>query len=91
MDKHTIIKLKKEGYSNREISRMIGIDRKTVKKYWDEFSVQISMLDKPDADLKMIHEKIASAPAYDSSKRARRKYTKEIDDGWTKKIVYYYF
>lgn len=79
MDKHTIIKLKKEGYSNREISRMIGIDRKTVKKYWDEFSNQIGMLDKPGADLKIIHEQIASAPAYDSSKRARRKYTKEID------------
>lgn len=80
MDKHTIIKLKKEGHSNRQISKMIGIDRKTVAKYWNEFSKQMDMLDKPDTDVKKIHEKIALAPAYDSSRRTRRKYTKELDE-----------
>ena len=40
MDKHTIIKLKKEGYSNRKISKMFPINRKTVGRYWNEYVEQ---------------------------------------------------
>lgn len=80
MEKHTIIKLKNEGYSNRQVEKMIGINRKTVAKYWNEFCKQMDMLDNPDSDVKTIHEKIASPPTYDSSRRTRRKYTKELDE-----------
>ena len=33
MDKGAIIKLKEEGYSNRQIQKLTKIDRKTVAKY----------------------------------------------------------
>lgn len=36
MDKHTIIRLKLEGMSNREISKKLGVNRKTVAKYWNK-------------------------------------------------------
>ena len=37
MDKYTIIKLKEEGFSNREVARQTGIDRKTVAKFWKSY------------------------------------------------------
>lgn len=37
MDKHSIIKLKNEGYSNREVAKLLSINRKTVAKYWNEY------------------------------------------------------
>jgi transposase len=37
MDKHTIINLKLRGYSNRKAARELGINRKTVAKYWNEY------------------------------------------------------
>jgi len=33
MDKSAIIKLKEQGYSNREIQKILKINRKTVAKY----------------------------------------------------------
>lgn len=33
MDKHAIINLKNKGYSNRETSKILKINRKTVAKY----------------------------------------------------------
>lgn len=78
MDKHTI-KLKQEGHSNRKISKLMGINRKTVTKYWDEFNDQMSQLTKPEADIALIQEQIATASKYNTSSRVRRKYTEEID------------
>ena len=37
MEKHTIITLKNEGHSNREVAKITGIHRKTVGKYWNEY------------------------------------------------------
>lgn len=37
MDKHTIIRLKLEGDSNREVAQKLGINRKTVAKYWNDY------------------------------------------------------
>lgn len=37
MDKYAIINLKNKGYSNREVSRILSINRKTVGKYWNEY------------------------------------------------------
>ena len=77
-DKHTIIKLKEEGHSNRAIARLTGIDRKTVARYWVEYQISMDALKGSD-DLRELQEKIVSEPAYDSSGRIPRKYNGEID------------
>ncbi|HEM9293103.1 IS21 family transposase [Streptococcus agalactiae] len=79
MDKHSIIKLKNEGYSNREVAQMLSINRKTVAKYWNEYLECIEELNNPSKDKGSLLEQIASAPKYDSSNRKKTKYTKEID------------
>lgn len=66
MDKHTIIKLKREGHSNRKVATMLSINRKTVAKYWNEYQDQLELL-KAKAetnDLKAIQEDICSTPTY---------------------------
>ncbi|MDD7305462.1 MAG: hypothetical protein PUG67_02625 [Peptoniphilaceae bacterium] len=80
MYKHAILKLKNQGYSNREVSKMLNINRKTVAKYWNEYQMNIKSLDDPNADIGLIQEKIAKAPKYDSSNRKKVKYTKEVDE-----------
>ena len=78
-EKHTIIKLKEEGNSNRSVQRMTGIDRKTVAKYWNDHQTEIAMLGLTE-ELRAVQERIVSAPAYDVSKRSPLKYTPEIDE-----------
>lgn len=80
MDKHTIIKLKKQGHSNRSIAKLTGIDRKTVARYWNEYNHQIELLHSPDSDVKAIQEAIVSEPSYNVSSRTARKYNDEIDE-----------
>ncbi len=79
MDKHAIIKLKREGHSNRKVAKMLHVNRKTVARYWIEYCSQLEALATHSPDTKMIQEKICSEPTYDSTKRKCRKYTKEID------------
>jgi hypothetical protein len=79
MDKHSIIKLKLEGLSNRAIARMISIDRKTIARYWNEYKKLQKELQNPCIDIAAVQEKIVSKPKYDSSKRKSRKYTEELD------------
>lgn len=79
MDKHAIIKLKKSGVSNRNAEKLLGINRKTIAKYWNEYSRQVDQLEQPMAELKEIQEKICGEPVYDSSNRKSRKYTEEMD------------
>lgn len=79
MDKHTIINLKQQGFSNREVAKTLNINRKTVAKYWNEFNGNLQALTKPNADTALIQEEIASAPKYDSSRRKKIKYTPELD------------
>jgi len=79
MEKHTIIKLKQQGYSNRKVSKMIGVDRKTIAKYWKEFNKQMHLLGETAAPITDIQETIVSKPKYDSLNRKPSKYTQEID------------
>lgn len=79
MDKHAIIKLKLEGHSNHKLEKMLGINRKTIGKYWDEYNNQMQLLSISGVDNKEIQEKICSEPVYDSSNRKPRKYTVEMD------------
>lgn len=80
MDKNAIIKLKNQGYSNREVGNMLSINRKTVGKYWNEYLEDIEKLKDPNIDPSLIQEKIASPPKYDSSNRKKVKYTEEVDN-----------
>ncbi|MBE7478361.1 MAG: IS21 family transposase [Ignavibacteriales bacterium] len=79
MDKHTIIRLKKQGHSNRAIGRLTGIDRKTVARYWNEFTVQTELLHLSESNVKAIQAAIVSEPCYDTSSRTSRKYNDEMD------------
>lgn len=80
MDKHTIIKLKKEGYSNRQLSKMVPIDRKTVAKYWNEYMKQQDLLAiAAPSDVVALQENICAPPAYNVENRTCRKYSKELD------------
>lgn len=79
MDKHAIIRLKKEGHSNRKVAGILHIDRKTVAKYWNEYLEQMEGLTDEGANVKGIQEEICSEPTYDTSGRKCRKYTKEMD------------
>lgn len=79
MDKYTIIKLKKQGYSNRNVAKLIGINRKTVAKYWNEYKAKMEELANPNASKTEIQEALCEAPSYDSSSRKSRKYSDEID------------
>jgi predicted transcriptional regulator len=79
MDKHSIIKLKMEGESNRSVAKLLNINRKTVSRYWNEYLNHQKELQNPNSDIAEVQEKIVSAPKYDSSNRKARKYTKEID------------
>lgn len=79
MDKNAIIRVKLEGHSNREAAKILGINRKTVARYWNEYlECQIELKDG-SKDIKAIQEAITDAPKYDSSNRKPRKYTPEID------------
>lgn len=80
MDKHAIIGLKNQGYSNREAAKILKINRKTVAKYWNEYKDNVKKLDDPNLDMALIQEKIAKAPSYDSSSRKKVKYTKDLED-----------
>lgn len=80
MDKYTIIKLKQTGMSNRQVAKQLGINRKTVNKYWRDHIVETNQLSKAEADIKVVQEKIISKPQYDASNRKSYKYTEEIDE-----------
>ncbi|MGX7075998.1 helix-turn-helix domain-containing protein [Globicatella sanguinis] len=62
MDKHTIIRLKLEGDSNREVAQKLGINRKTVAKYWNDYKKLQKNLDEGKVDARIVQEKIAQEP-----------------------------
>ncbi len=79
MDKHAIIKLKQKNISNRQVAKILGINRKTVAKYWNEHAAYSNQLKKDGVDKKAVQEKICSEPTYNSSNRKSKKYTGEMD------------
>jgi len=79
MKKVEVITLKNKGLSNRAVARQIGIDRKTVARYWEEHKRQRYELLQNGANEKQIQEEITTAPQYKTRERKSRKYTKEIE------------
>ena len=80
LDKAAIIRLKQEGLSNRGVARSLGIDKKTVNKYWNEYKENIQKLNETTdtTEISEIQEDITSAPKYNSENRVRRKVTPEF-------------
>jgi DNA-binding transcriptional regulator YhcF (GntR family) len=82
MDKYAIIKLKKEGISNRKAAKLLSINRKTVARYWNEYQEQQHLLQSKENDPKVtqkIQEEICSEPTYNTKGRKAYRYTEEMD------------
>lgn len=81
VDKWKILIQKQKGLSNRRVAEELGIDRKTVAKYWKEYNQSLNKLlsEQPDADIRELQSEIVTKPRYDISSRGPVKYTKEID------------
>ena len=80
MDLSTILKLKEKGLSNRSVAKSLGIDKKTVNRYWNEYKENLSKLDNEtnSTNILRIQEDIASKPKYNSVSRVRRKLTPDF-------------
>lgn len=79
IDKYTLIKLKENNYSNREVASVMGIDRKTVGSYWSDYLSKVSDLGVKENDIHLVQRQIVESKTYDSTNRKRKKYTYEID------------
>jgi len=78
MNAHDIISLKMKGFSNREVARQTGFDRKTVARHWNEYLDRVSRLDSCE-DIRDATEDIIAKPTYDASGRSPIKYNDQID------------
>jgi transposase len=74
---HTIITLKNQGKSNREVQRITGFNRRTVARYWQEYQEQVKRLSC--CGLRDAQEAMVTGPHYDTTSRQPVKYTPEID------------
>ena len=64
MTKKSVILLKEQGLSNREVSRQLKMDRKTVARYWDEYKHHISKLSIEGVDTREIQDELYKTPKY---------------------------
>ena len=76
--KHAIIEHKESGKSNREVAKLVGVNRKTVADYWNEHQILLSRLANGN-DIRSVQEAIVAAPKYDTTNRSPRKYTDQLD------------
>lgn len=80
MDKQAIIRLKQEGISNREVARLLRINRKTVARYWNAFNTELAEIELAGEDeIALMQEELLGKPKYNAANRVRHKYTDEID------------
>lgn len=63
MEKHTIITLMNQGRSLREVSRITGISRKTVTRYWRDYLEQAALVQR-GGDIRTVQERITNGPTY---------------------------
>ena len=76
LDISAILKLKEQGLSNRKVASALGMNRKTVNKYWNEYVENLKKLEKAnDVEILQIQEDIVSSPKYNSENRIKRKVT----------------
>ena len=79
LDISAILRLKEKGLSNRMIAKTLGINRKTVNKYWNQYKENFERLENANiaTEILKIQEEILSKPKYNSASRIRRKITPE--------------
>jgi transposase len=77
-DKHTIIKLKETGHSNREVARLTGLDRKTVASCWNTYQEQLAELNLAN-EVRDLQEAMVTKSKYDICNRRPRKYNDQLD------------
>lgn len=80
MDISAMLKLKEKGMSNRAIAKTLGVDKKTVNKYWNQYKLNFEKLEIANNSTEVIEiqEDIVSKPKYNSENRVRRKITPEF-------------
>jgi transposase len=79
MDKYSIIKLYQRGESFRSIGKSLGINRKTVAKYCNEYHAETECLETETDDPREAQERILAKPKYRSGSRKAHKYTAEME------------
>lgn len=81
-EKHEIINLKERGVSNREVSKIINLDRKTVAMVWNKHLQLLKDLDKSSnaEETRRIQQEIVVSPSYVTSVRMQRKFTIEMEN-----------
>lgn len=80
MDISAMLKLKEKGMSNRAIAKTLGVDKKTVNKYWNQYKSNFEKLETTNNSTEIIEiqEDMVSKPKYNSENRVRRKITPEF-------------
>ncbi|OMF28665.1 transposase [Paenibacillus sp. FSL H8-0548] len=69
----------RDGRSQREISRMIGVDRKTIRKYIERYEDQRKeLISGEDGQIELIRS-IVETPTYTTGKRPKRKLTAAME------------
>lgn len=53
-DKLRILYLKRSGHRDREVGRLRGFDRRTVRKYFLDFIEKMVAMEQPDVDIRGI-------------------------------------
>ena len=68
MDISAMLKLKEKGMSNRAIAKTLGVDKKTVNKYWNQYKSNFEKLEITNNSTEVIEiqEDIVSKPKYNS-------------------------
>lgn len=82
MDVNTIIKLKRQGHSERSIAKLTGISRETVRKYCAQYRQQEKLIAEEQDSQKRaeLQEAMVSPPKYNSENRKKWKLTPEYYD-----------
>jgi len=72
-----ILRKYREGKSQRQISRELGISRITVKKYLEEYEEYKKRENQQDS---VLVNYLTRPPVYNSSKRGKRRLTREVQE-----------
>lgn len=78
MDKLTVIRLLESGRSQRSVAKELGLNWKTVGRYWRQYQAAQRVLEQDPAN-PIKKEQLTAPPTYQTNDRQPRKYTPEID------------
>ncbi|WP_438713382.1 helix-turn-helix domain-containing protein [Enterococcus sp. DIV0806c] len=78
MDKLTVIRLLESDRSQRSVAKELGLNRKTVGRYWRQYQATQRVLEQ-DPPNPIKKEQLTAPPTYQTTNRQPRKYTPEID------------